>query len=54
MADFFDWRWFLLVPAALAVGFLAWVFVCFTRDRTRHRKRYAQLTAPRSNQTFWE
>lgn len=52
VTNFLDLRWFLLIPAALAVCFLAWVFVSFSRDRTRGRSR--PRTPQRRDNGIWE
>ena len=52
VANSFDLRWLLLFPAALAVCFLVWVLVSFSRDRTRGRTR--SRTPQRGNNGIWE
>jgi len=55
VANYFDLRWLLLVPAVLAIGFMAWVFVSFARDRARNRGRDAFMNARRRNKAnIWE
>jgi len=53
--NFFDLRWLLLIPAVLAVGFLVWVLVRFSRDRAKYRGRDTFFASRRRNKTgIWE
>jgi hypothetical protein len=53
--NYFDLRWLLLVPALLAVGFLSWVFMSFSRDRARYRRRGTPYGSRRQNKSgIWE
>jgi hypothetical protein len=55
MFNVLDLRWLLLIPALLALGFLAWVFVSFSRDRAKYRERDALLASRRRNKSgIWE
>jgi hypothetical protein len=55
MINFLDLRWLLLIPAVLALGFLVWVFVSFTRDRAKYRERDALLASRRRDKSgIWE
>jgi len=55
VGNFFDLRWLLLIPAVLAIGFLVWVFMSFSRDRAKYRERDALLASRRRNKSgVWE
>ena len=53
--NYFDLRWLLLIPAMLAISFLGWVYVRFSRDRARYRKRNTPFGSRRHDKSgLWE